>query len=188
QLRLGFFQQLAHFLDAGCDGIELAKAALSMVGDHVGQGGLAGPRRAVEDHGTEPVRGQEPAEQFPRAQEMFLADELFESPWPHPRRQRLSLLAVGFMDVVKQVDGRLPLKSACAIMAGREGIEKYIVPCLRGNAIVGPCVIRDSLPTTPLAKRRLNDEKKFVALPPPHTPPRNEFLDRPSRQPNTVKM
>jgi hypothetical protein len=68
---------------------------------------------------------------------MFLADKLLKSPWPHPRRQRLGVLAVGFMDVVKQVDGRLPLKSACAIMAGREGIEKYIVPCPHGNAIVG---------------------------------------------------
>ena len=40
-------------------------------------------------------------------------------------------------ELLKQVDGRLPLKSACAIMAGREGIEKYIVPCPHGNAIVG---------------------------------------------------
>ena len=52
QLGAGFFEQLAHFLDADGDGVELAKDALRVLGDDVGQRGLAAAGRAVEDDRT----------------------------------------------------------------------------------------------------------------------------------------
>ena len=78
QFGAGFLEQLAHFLDADGDGVELAKDALRVLGDDVGEGGLAAAGRAVEDHRAEAIRLQQPAQQLARAEEVLLADELVE--------------------------------------------------------------------------------------------------------------
>ena len=58
-------------------------------------------RRAVEDHRPEAVGRQQPPQQFPFAEEVLLADELVQGPRPHPRRQRLGLLAVRLFALVE---------------------------------------------------------------------------------------
>ncbi len=43
---------------------------------------------------------------------MFLADELIERPWPHPRGQRLRSAQVGVVGWLKEVDGYSSLETA----------------------------------------------------------------------------
>jgi len=86
-------------------GVQRHEATFRMVGDDVGQRGLAGAGRPVEDQRAEPVGVEHAPQQLAGAEEMLLADELVHVPRPHPRRQRLCLAAVGFVDVAEEVDG-----------------------------------------------------------------------------------
>jgi hypothetical protein len=58
----GLGEQLAQVLDACRDGVEGAEVAARLVGDDVGQRGLAAARRAVKDHRAEPVGLEQPAQ------------------------------------------------------------------------------------------------------------------------------
>ena len=77
-----------------------------MLGDDVGQGGLAGAGRAVEDQRAEPVGLEQAAQQLAGAEEVLLADELVEGARPHARGQRLGLAEVGVTRLAEEVDGR----------------------------------------------------------------------------------
>jgi hypothetical protein len=105
QFGAGFQEQIAHLLDPGGGGVDLAKMALAVLGDDVGQRGFTCARRAVEDHGTEAVGLEHAPQQLAGAEEMVLADEFIDRARPHARGQRLGLAEVGFVDVVEQVDG-----------------------------------------------------------------------------------
>ena len=80
-----FGEDLADFLRAGGDRVHRLEAALRVVGDDVGEGGLAGAGRAVEDERAEPV-GDEHARRSFLAEDVLLADELVERPRPHAGR------------------------------------------------------------------------------------------------------
>ena len=92
---VGLGQDFAQLLHAAGDRADLLEMAAALLGQQPGQGGLARARRTVEDHRTEAVGRQQPAEQLPFAQEMLLPDELGERGGPHPRGQRLGPAAVG---------------------------------------------------------------------------------------------
>ena len=85
----GLVQHLAQFLDAAGHGAQLLESAARGRGQEHGQRGLAGAGRAVKNHRPQPIGGQQPAQQFPFAQKMLLADEFVERSRPHPRCQRL---------------------------------------------------------------------------------------------------
>jgi hypothetical protein len=67
----------------------------------MGEGRLAGSRRTIKNERPEPVGSEQSTKQFVGAEEVFLADELVESPRPHPRSQRLGLAAIGRPAFVK---------------------------------------------------------------------------------------
>ena len=99
---VGFAQHLAQFLHAAGHGAELLEMAAALLGQQPGQGGLAGARRAVEDHRAQAVGLQQPAEQLPLAEKMLLADELGQRHGPHPRGQRLRPLPVAFLAGIEE--------------------------------------------------------------------------------------
>ena len=104
----GVGQQVAHFLDAGRHGVQRPKATLRLLRDDVRQRGLAGAGRAVEDQRAEPIGLQHAPQQLAFAEEMLLPDKLLERARPHPRRQRLRLLPIRFVNALEQVDGSPP--------------------------------------------------------------------------------
>ena len=81
----GFAEDFPQFFHAAGHGAQLAEVAAGGPGQQAGERGLAGAGRAVEDHRTEAVGRQQPAEQFAFAQEVLLSDELVQRPRPHPR-------------------------------------------------------------------------------------------------------
>src|SRR5437588_4566621 len=99
-------EKLAHLLDTGGDGIDLAKTALGMLGNHVRQRGLSRAWRAVEDERGDPVRQEHAPQQLVRTEKVFLTDEFVQGPWPHACSKGLSLLQVGLVDLSKQIAGR----------------------------------------------------------------------------------
>ena len=90
---VGRREDFAQFLHAAGDRADLLEMAAAFAGQQPGQRGLARARRTVEDHRAEPIGRQQPAEQFPFAEKVLLADELVERGRPHPRRQAAALRA-----------------------------------------------------------------------------------------------
>ena len=84
-------------------GVELLEVGLRVAGDDVGQRGLAGARRAVEDHAGQPVGLEHPPQQLARPDEMLLADELVERARPHPHGQRLHAVEGGLSLLREQI-------------------------------------------------------------------------------------
>ena len=84
-------RRLEHLLqigDAGKDRRDLLEGVIHLMGEQPRHGGLAGARRAPEDHRTE-ARRLEHARQDPAlARQMFLADDLAELARPQPVGQR----------------------------------------------------------------------------------------------------
>ena len=107
QLGACFFEQLAHFLDADRDRIDLTEDALRLVGDDMSERGLAAPGRAVEEDGAEPIGLQQASQQFAFAEEVLLAGEFIQRTRPHAGGQRLRLLQVRFMRLAEEIDGML---------------------------------------------------------------------------------
>jgi hypothetical protein len=85
----GLLEHLAQILHAAGHSRKLAKRPPALGGQEAGERRFARSRRTVKDHGTEPVGGEEPAEELPFAEEMLLADELGQRSRPHAGRQRL---------------------------------------------------------------------------------------------------
>src|SRR5690606_26359351 len=83
---------LAHVFDAGRDGRELDEPPPGAAGDRLGEGRLAGARRAPQDdrHRTGLARRilGEVHERRPRAEQMPLARDLVEGGGAHPHRER----------------------------------------------------------------------------------------------------
>ena len=71
---LGRLDRLLHIFLSRHGGVQLAELGLGGVGDHPGQGGLSGARRAVEDQGAQLVRLDGPVQQ------LVLSDDM---PLPH---------------------------------------------------------------------------------------------------------
>ena len=83
-------------LDAGRDGREADAVGAAGARQDPRQRGLAAARRAPEDEGVEAAAGDHLAQQFSRAEQMPLADELLQARRAHPlgqgdRRATLSL-------------------------------------------------------------------------------------------------
>jgi hypothetical protein len=74
------------------------------MGDHLGESRLPGSWRPIEDERTESIRQEHSTQQFAFAEEVLLADELVDGPWPHARGQRSCLAAVLIPDVGEDVD------------------------------------------------------------------------------------
>ncbi len=79
----GTGKDFADILDADGRGIGLLKGGLGTDGDDPGEGGLAGPRRAVEDRAGQSVGVEEAAEEFAGAEEVLLADKVVETAGAH---------------------------------------------------------------------------------------------------------
>ena len=81
-----------HVLDARGDRRQLLEPAPLRRGDEMGQGRLAGARRAPDDRRQRPGRPRgavdQPAQRAARAQHVSLAADLLQRPGPHPRRER----------------------------------------------------------------------------------------------------
>ena len=58
--------------------IDLLKLSLRGIGDHFGQGRLAGTRRSVKDHGSQLVGHDRTIEHLISANDMLLTDNLLE--------------------------------------------------------------------------------------------------------------
>src|SRR5207244_1535925 len=80
---------------------------MCVLGDDVGQSGLAGAGRTIKNQRAEPVRLKHPSQELAGTYEVLLTGEFLERARPHPRRQRLSFFQIGFVDVVKEIDGML---------------------------------------------------------------------------------
>ena len=85
-----FDHDLADFLDAAGDGGKVDEICSGLQGDHPGQRRLADPRGPPENHGGDQILGNQPAQYFPRAQQMLLAGDLVQRGRPHPGRQGLT--------------------------------------------------------------------------------------------------
>jgi hypothetical protein len=106
ELGSSLIQNFSNFLDAGGNGVDLSEAAVSVLGNDVRQGRFACAGRSVKDQRAESIGLKHAPEELPGADEMLLADEFLQQPRPHPRRQRLGLFQIRFMDVFEKVDGR----------------------------------------------------------------------------------
>ncbi len=96
----GFFLVQPAALEGGFDDVpELAlsgqdrrkglEMGFGLVGDDLGQGGLAGAGRSPQYDGREqPVGLDGAAQEFAWADDLFLADELIQAAWAHPGSQR----------------------------------------------------------------------------------------------------
>jgi hypothetical protein len=104
QLGASFLQDFANLFNARRDGVDLAKAAMRVLGNDVGQSGFAGAGRTIKNQRAEPVRLKHSSQELAGTYEVLLTDEFLERPRPHPRRQRLSFFQIGFVDVVKEID------------------------------------------------------------------------------------
>src|SRR5207245_5697045 len=104
KVRASFFQDFANVRNTGGDRVDLAKAAMGMLGNDVSQGSFAGAGRTIENQRVEPVGLQHTTQQLGRADEMLLADEFLQRPRPHSRRQRLGFSQIRFMECLKQDD------------------------------------------------------------------------------------
>jgi hypothetical protein len=62
-----------------------------LAGQESGKAGLSGSGRTPEQERRKMSAGDAASERSALADEMLLADELIEGPWPHPRRERLLL-------------------------------------------------------------------------------------------------
>jgi hypothetical protein len=107
QVTAGRVDRRADVPDAGGDRGQLGEPAPGDVADDLGQGGLAGPRRAPQQqrHGRVVVR--ELAERGALAGQVPLADDLFQGPRPHPHRQRSGC---GGRFLPGRVEQRIPLR------------------------------------------------------------------------------
>ena len=89
---VGVLHDGAHVLDAGGHRRQLDELAVGGGGDEVGEGGLAGARRAPEDGrdraGRSPAALDQPAQRAAGAQHVALAAHLVDAPRPHPHRER----------------------------------------------------------------------------------------------------
>ncbi|MDZ7800955.1 MAG: hypothetical protein U5K81_09225 [Trueperaceae bacterium] len=101
---------LADVLHAGQHRVQRNELRPRRPRDDPRQGGLAGPRRAVEDHAGQPVGLDRPAQQPARPQDVVLADELLQRARPHARRERL---AFG-LEQRRLRDGRHPCHASSA--------------------------------------------------------------------------
>jgi len=81
-------EHLAHLGHAAGRGVEPLEPRTRGVRDDVGERRLARARRPVEDHRRQPIGVEHTPKQFPRAEEVALADELLGHPRPHARGQR----------------------------------------------------------------------------------------------------
>ncbi len=86
---LGLVDRLPDVGDPGEHGVDGDEMGTRRVGDDVGEGGLAGSRRAVEDEGGELVGLDGAAQQPSGPEDVLLADEVVERRGPQARRQRL---------------------------------------------------------------------------------------------------
>ena len=82
--------------------------ALGVLGNDMGQGGLACAWWSVKDQGAEPVCLEHAPQQLAGTEEVLLADKLVDGARPHSRRQRLRLARVGLMDFLEQMARLLP--------------------------------------------------------------------------------
>ena len=70
--------------DGALDTAELDKTALCTTGNYTGQTGFPGPRGAIKDHGSEPVRLNRAPQELTLAKKMTLADVLLQRAGSHP--------------------------------------------------------------------------------------------------------
>jgi hypothetical protein len=73
--------------DGALNTAELNETALCATGDYPGQTGFPGPRGAIKDHGSEPVRLNRAPQELTLAKKMTLADILLQRAGSHPRCQ-----------------------------------------------------------------------------------------------------
>ena len=103
---LGLRHRFADVFDAGEHSVERAEMSGRRVGDHLGQGRLAGAGRAIEDQAAQPVRLNRPPQESPRPHNRFLADELVQAARTHARGQGRvgidSLNAGGLKQIVRR--------------------------------------------------------------------------------------
>ena len=69
---------------------KLAEHRTRLLGEHECEGGLAGARRAPQDHRMKHVRRHHVAQELSRTQQMLLADDFVERARTHPIGQRLA--------------------------------------------------------------------------------------------------
>ena len=97
---------LLDLLDAGHDGGELDEGGVGERGDDLGEGGFAGAGRAPEDHGGGVVVLDREPQRLAGAEQMLLADELFERVRAHALGQR-SVAEGGCGAAIGEVSKRL---------------------------------------------------------------------------------
>ena len=95
------FHRLLHIFFAGGRGVELDKLRTGGIGDHPGQSGLAGPRRAVEDQRTQLVRLDGPSQKTPFSYNTFLPDDFVKAYGADPGSKRGLRLLLFLPHVVK---------------------------------------------------------------------------------------
>jgi len=90
----GGSQKIAQHLDVGENAARPLEAALRDARDDLGQGSLATPRRAEENDAVEAIRLDGTPQEFSRAKDVILADDLIQGARAHPRCERLPLPAL----------------------------------------------------------------------------------------------
>ena len=115
----GCVEHLANLLHPRSRGGELDEAAPRLAGDDLGEGRLPHPRRTMEDHRSDPVRFDEPAEESTGADDMLLPHVVGEPARPHPGCQRRGPGNVGGSRSGKQIGHGSP--GAAGISAMEKG-------------------------------------------------------------------
>ena len=104
---LGLRHRGADVFDAGQYSVKRGEVGGGGVGDHLGQGRLAGAGRTIEDQAAQPVRLNRPPQEPAWAYNRFLANELIEGAGAHARGQgRVGIDPFG-TGGLKQIVGRL---------------------------------------------------------------------------------
>ena len=93
---LSFDHHLADFLDAARHGGKIDEICPGGQGDDPCQGGFPDTGRSPEDHGGNQVGGNQPAQDFPGADQMLLSGDFVQCPGTHAGSQGLSCFRNAF--------------------------------------------------------------------------------------------